>query len=218
MSKRNPFLFDIGENRESTVIKTLVHIRRHSLSPGQLLRLRVEKAGNPREEDLGGQAFRSSRRSKWLFRGQESRRELKIRAIGHEGEAVEEDGRAPILSPGTSRHRPRRRRRRRCSTPIRVELCRRSPSFLFSPSPLSLFATHATLARDLSILVPSKGGGFLSFRSLATVTSTLSISPKADANEHMEVTWKYDVDVARRENGKGDGKGCVKKAVTVTWI
>lgn len=25
------------------------------------------------------------------------------------------------------------------------------------------------------------------------MTSTLSISLKADANEHMEVTWKYDV-------------------------
>lgn len=37
-------------------------------------------------------------------------------------------------------------------------------------------------------------------------STTLSISPKADANEHMEVTWKYDVDVARRENGKGGMK------------
>lgn len=33
------------------------------------------------------------------------------------------------------------------------------------------------------------------------VTSTLSISLKADANEHMEVTWKYDV----KNVGGGEG-------------
>lgn len=46
-----------------------------------------------------------------------------------------------------------------------------------------------------------------SLPAYATVTSTLSISPKADANEHMEVTWKYDV---KSVGGKGErGRGCV---------
>lgn len=74
-----------------------------------------------------------------------------------------------------------------------------------SSSSLSLFATHATLVVRSSSLREGEGISSLSSSfSAATVTSTtLSISPKADANEHMEVTWKYDVDVARRENGKG---------------
>lgn len=99
-----------------------------------------DKRSVPRADRSGSSVARS--------RGEK----LKIRAIGHEGEAVEEDGRAPILSPGTSRHP--RRRRRRCSTPIRVELCRRSPPLslfrpLFALPSLSLFATHATLAGSL---------------------------------------------------------------------
>ena len=72
---------------------------------------------------------------------------------------------------------------------------------LFSPLSLSL-------SLSLSLFFLRRHPRSLSFRrnvSLfpfrATVTSTLSISPKADANEHMEVTWKYDVDVAGGKEG-----------------
>lgn len=69
----------------------------HPLSPGQLLapdllRFQVEKAGGRSSREgrsWGDKRFVLVRpRSKWLFRGQESPRELKIRAIGHEGEGL----------------------------------------------------------------------------------------------------------------------------------
>lgn len=69
----------------------------HPLSPGQLLapdllRFQVEKAGGRSSREgrsWGDKRFVLLRpRSKWLFRGQESPRELKIRAIGHEGEGL----------------------------------------------------------------------------------------------------------------------------------
>lgn len=53
------------------------------------------------------------------------------------------------------------------------------------------FADGSTLA--LVSLSPLAVLLSFSLSAYATVTSTLSISPKADANEHMEVTWKYDV-------------------------
>lgn len=204
--------------------RTAILCRRGNSSPQISFCSKLKKRGSSREEDLGGQAFRPrSPRSKWLFRGQESRRcrrELKIRAIGHEGEGLVEEEEAEL------RFYPR--------APVVVVVVVPPqlgwnfadiplPLFrpLFSSSLLSLslllFATHATLVGSLDPC-PFEGRGFPLFPfSAATVTSTLSISPKADANEHMEVTWKYDVDVARRENGKGDD-GLVKKAVTVTWI
>lgn len=227
----NPFLFEIGENRQSTIRgqnsgRVYSSSHSHPLSPGQLLApdlllFEVEKAGVLERGRSWGTSV--SPRSKWLFRGQESRRcrrELKIRAIGHEGEGLVEEEEAEL------RFYPR--------APVVVVVVVPPqlgwnfadiplPLFrpLFSSSLLSLslllFATHATLVGSLDPC-PFEGRGFPLFPfSAATVTSTLSISPKADANEHMEVTWKYDVDVARRENGKGDD-GLVKKAVTVTWI
>lgn len=68
----------------------------HPLSPGQLLapdllRFQVKKAGVSSREgrSWGDKRFVLLRpRSKWLFRGQESPTELKIRAIGHEGEGL----------------------------------------------------------------------------------------------------------------------------------
>lgn len=231
----NPSLFEIGENRQSTIRgqnsgRVYSSSHSHPLSPGQLLApdlllFEVEKAGVLERGRSWGTSVSSSFAqievalpwpgvAEMPERIENPRNRSRRRGSGWRGR-----GRAPILSPGTSR------RRRRCSTPIRVELRRHSPpsfspSFLLLP-PLSLslllFATHATLVGSLDPC-PFEGRGFPLFPfSAATVTSTLSISPKADANEHMEVTWKYDVDVARRENGKGDD-GLVKKAVTVTWI
>lgn len=104
-SKSLPF----RDRRKSTIDKTLVAFihhrtailcRRGNSSPQISFCSKLKKRGSSREEDLGGQAFRPrSPRSKWLFRGQESRRcrrELKIRAIGHEGEGLVEEEEAEL--------------------------------------------------------------------------------------------------------------------------
>ena len=80
--------------------RTAILCRRDNSSPQISFCSKLKKRGSSREEDLGGQAFRPrSPRSKWLFRGQESRRcrrELKIRAIGHEGEGLVEEEEAEL--------------------------------------------------------------------------------------------------------------------------
>lgn len=148
----NPSLFEIGENRQSTIRgqnsgRVCSSSHSHPLSPGQLLApdlllFEVEKAGVLERGRSWGTSVSSSFAqievalpwpgvAEMPERIENPRNRSRRRGSGWRGR-----GRAPILSPGTSR------RRRRCSTPIRVELRRHSPpsfspSFLLLP-PLSL--------------------------------------------------------------------------------